>query len=297
MEIKRYAAIDVGSNGVRLLISNILLEENQPPLFRKSALIRVPIRLGADTFELGEISEKNKIRMTDAMKAFKLLMQVHGVEKYRACATSAMREAKNAKDVVKDIEKQSDIRIEVIDGKTEAAIIASTDLYQMLDENRDYLYVDVGGGSTEFTLIMGGKKIASKSFKIGTVRLLESKDDLTQQWEEAENWVKHHTKKSEGITLIGSGGNIVRIYKMANTGIGKPISLDYIKKQYKFLKELTYEQRIREVGLNPDRADVIIPALEIYINAMKWCHATKIIVPKFGLADGIIKNMYAENGN
>jgi len=294
MEIKRYAAIDVGSNGVRLLISNVLLIKNQPPLFRKSALVRVPIRLGADTFESGKISEKNKLRMADAMKAFHLLMEVHGVEKYRACATSAMREASNSKEIIQYVKQESDVNIEIIDGKTEAAIISSTDLYQMLDMEKDYLYIDVGGGSTEFTMIRDGQKLASKSFKIGTVRLLESKDDFSKEWSEAEKWIIQQTKKSDELTVIGSGGNIVRVYKMANTGIGKPISLDYIKKQYKHLKSLTYEQRIVEEGLNPDRADVIIPALEIYISAMKWSNAKKVIVPKFGLADGIIKTLYAE---
>jgi exopolyphosphatase/guanosine-5'-triphosphate,3'-diphosphate pyrophosphatase len=294
MEIKRYAAIDVGSNGVRLLISNVLLIKNQPPLFRKSALVRVPIRLGADTFESGKISEKNKLRMADAMKAFHLLMEVHGVEKYRACATSAMREASNSKEIIQYVKQESDVNIEIIDGKTEAAIISSTDLYQMLDMEKDYLYIDVGGGSTEFTMIRDGQKLASKSFKIGTVRLLESKDDFSKEWSEAEKWIIQQTKKSDEVTVIGSGGNIVRVYKMANTGIGKPISLDYIKKQYKHLKSLTYEQRIVEEGLNPDRADVIIPALEIYISAMKWSNAKKVIVPKFGLADGIIKTLYAE---
>jgi exopolyphosphatase/guanosine-5'-triphosphate,3'-diphosphate pyrophosphatase len=294
MEIKRYAAIDVGSNGVRLLISNVLLIKNQPPLFRKSALVRVPIRLGADTFESGKISEKNKLRMADAMKAFHLLMEVHGVEKYRACATSAMREASNSKEIIQYVKQESDVNIEIIDGKTEAAIISSTDLYQMLDMEKDYLYIDVGGGSTEFTMIRDGQKLASKSFKIGTVRLLESKDNFSKEWSEAEKWIIQQTKKSDDVTVIGSGGNIVRVYKMANTGIGKPISLDYIKKQYKHLKSLTYEQRIVEEGLNPDRADVIIPALEIYISAMKWSNAKKVIVPKFGLADGIIKTLYAE---
>jgi exopolyphosphatase/guanosine-5'-triphosphate,3'-diphosphate pyrophosphatase len=294
MEIKRYAAIDVGSNGVRLLISNVLLIKNQPPLFRKSALVRVPIRLGADTFESGKISEKNKLRMADAMKAFHLLMEVHGVEKYRACATSAMREASNSKEIIQYVKQESEVNIEIIDGKTEAAIISSTDLYQMLDMEKDYLYIDVGGGSTEFTMIRDGQKLASKSFKIGTVRLLESKDDFSKEWSEAEKWIIQQTKKSDEVTVIGSGGNIVRVYKMANTGIGKPISLDYIKKQYKHLKSLTYEQRIVEEGLNPDRADVIIPALEIYISAMKWSNAKKVIVPKFGLADGIIKTLYAE---
>lgn len=295
MEIKKYAAIDVGSNGVRLLISNIILEENKPTVFRKSALIRVPIRLGADSFESGYISEKNIDRMIKAMKAFQLLMDVHGVEKFKAYATSAMREAINAKEVIEKLANESKIDIEIIDGKTEAKIIASSELYTMLDENKDYLYVDVGGGSTEFTLIIDGKKIDSKSFKIGTVRLLESNDNLTQDWIEAENWVKKQTAKSDDITLIGSGGNIVRIYKMANTGIGKPLSIEYLKKQYKFLKSKTYDERISEIGLNPDRADVIIPALEIYITAMKWCNAKKIIVPKFGLADGIIKTMFYEN--
>ena len=232
MEIKRYAAIDVGSNGVRLLISNVLLIKNQPPLFRKSALVRVPIRLGADTFESGKISEKNKLRMADAMKAFHLLMEVHGVEKYRACATSAMREASNSKEIIQYIKQESDVNIEIIDGKTEAAIISSTDIYQMLDMEKDYLYIDVGGGSTEFTMIRDGHKLASKSFKIGTVRLLDSKDDFSNEWTEAEKWIIQQTKKSDEVTVIGSGGNIVRVYKMANTGIGKPISLDYIKKQY-----------------------------------------------------------------
>jgi len=293
MEIKRYAAIDVGSNGVRLLISNVLLIKNQPPLFRKSALVRVPIRLGSDTFESGKISEKNKIRMADAMKAFYLLMDVHGVEKYRACATSAMREASNSKEIIQYIKRESGVNIEIIDGKTEAAIISSTDIYQMLDMEKDYLYIDVGGGSTEFTMIRDGQKLASKSFKIGTVRLLDSKDDFSKEWTEAEKWIVQQTKNSDEVTVIGSGGNIVRVYKMANTGIGKPISLDYIKKQYKHLKSLTYEQRIVDEGLNPDRADVIIPALEIYISAMKWSNAKKVIVPKFGLADGIIKTLYA----
>jgi exopolyphosphatase/guanosine-5'-triphosphate,3'-diphosphate pyrophosphatase len=189
MEIKRYAAIDVGSNGVRLLISNVLLIKNQPPLFRKSALVRVPIRLGADTFESGKISEKNKLRMADAMKAFHLLMEVHGVEKYRACATSAMREASNSKEIIQYVKQESDVNIEIIDGKTEAAIISSTDIYQMLDMEKDYLYIDVGGGSTEFTMIRDGQKLASKSFKIGTVRLLESKDDFSKEWSEAEKWI------------------------------------------------------------------------------------------------------------
>lgn len=294
MNIKKYAGIDIGSNGVRLLISNVLLENNLPPLFRKSALVRVPIRLGADTFESGKISENNMLRLQKAMKAFRLLMDVHGVEHYRAFATSAMREAKNAKEVIKQIKDNSTVDIEIIDGKTEAEIIASSDLFQSLEFDKNYLYVDVGGGSTEFTLIAEGQKKASKSFKIGTVRLLEDNENHLSTWKEAEHWVKLHTSKLDDIQLIGSGGNIVRVYKMSNVGIGKPISINYLKKQYQLLTQLTYEQRIRDLGLNPDRADVIIPALEIYIAAMKWSKATKVIVPKFGLADGIIKLIYLE---
>lgn len=294
MEIKKYAAVDIGSNGVRLLITNILVESGQPPIYRKSSLVRVPIRLGADTFETGKISDRNTLRLEKAMQAFKLLMDIHGVEKYRACATSALREAKNAKKVIQDIYKASQVQIELIDGKTEAAIIASSDFFQQIDPDKDYLYVDVGGGSTEFTLIQHGKKIASKSFKMGTVRLLNKHNDVENIWKEAEKWVKDKTKKCDKVTLIGSGGNIVRVYKMGNTGIGKPISLDYLKKQQKIIQGMSYEKRMTQLGMNPDRADVIIPALDIYMSAMKWAKAKKILVPKFGLADGLIKTMYEE---
>lgn len=295
MIIKKYAAIDIGSNGVRLLISNILLYNGSAPIFRKSSLVRVPIRLGADTFGDGIISEKNIKRMTDAMFSYRLLMDVHGVEQYKAFATSAMREAKNAKEVIEYIKDKSGVEIELIDGKTEATIISSSDLFQAVDTDKDYLYVDVGGGSTEFTFIKQGKKIDSKSFKIGTVRLLDKNYDVSDIWEEAEEWVKNTTKNSDKITLIGSGGNIVRVYKMGNTGIGKPISLDYLKDKYKLITGMTYHERMVQLGFNPDRADVIIPALEIFISTMKWAKAKQILVPKFGLADGMIKAMFYES--
>jgi exopolyphosphatase/guanosine-5'-triphosphate,3'-diphosphate pyrophosphatase len=291
ISIKKYAAIDIGSNAMRLLVTNIIEEEGKETQFSKSALVRVPIRLGQDAFTVGEISEENIERMVDAMKAFKLLMKVHKVEKYMACATSAMREAYNGKEVVEIIKKKSDIKIEIIDGKKEAAIIASTDLHYLLKTDQTYLYVDVGGGSTEFSLFSDGKMVASKSFKAGTVRLLnEVVSEIV--WQEIEKWIKTNTEEYDQVTLIGSGGNINKIFKMSGKMQDKPLSYIYMNSQYSFLNSLTYEQRITELGLNVDRADVIIPAIRVYLNAMKWSGARSIYVPKIGLSDGIVKALY-----
>ena len=291
IEIKKYAAIDIGSNAMRLLITNIVEQPGFQPQFNKSALVRVPIRLGQDAFTVGEISQENIERMIDAMKAFKLLMKVHQVEKYAGCATSAMREAYNGQEVVEIIRKKADIKIEIIDGKKEAAIIASTDFDHLLKNDKNYLFVDVGGGSTEFSLFANGKIIASKSFKAGTVRLLNGVVNEIV-WLEIEKWIKTNTENLDDIALIGSGGNINKIFKMSGKQLDKPLSYIYLNSQYSFLNSLTYEQRIAELGLNPDRADVIIPALRVYLNAMKWSSATKIFVPKIGLADGIVKALY-----
>ena len=291
IEIKKYAAIDIGSNAMRLLITNIVEQPGLQPQFNKSALVRVPIRLGQDAFTVGEISQENIERMIDAMKAFKLLMKVHQVEKYAGCATSAMREAYNGQEVVDIIKKEADIKIEIIDGKKEAAIIASTDFDHLLKNDKNYLFVDVGGGSTEFSLFADGKIIASKSFKAGTVRLLNGVVNEIV-WLEIEKWIKTNTENFDDIALIGSGGNINKIFKMSGKQLDKPLSYIYLNSQYSFLNSLTYEQRIAELGLNPDRADVIIPALRVYLNAMKWSSATKIFVPKIGLADGIVKALY-----
>lgn len=289
--VKKYAAIDIGSNAMRLLVANIIEEEGKETHFSKSALVRVPIRLGQDAFTVGEISEENIERMVDAMKAYKLLMKVHKVEKYLAFATSAMREAYNGKEVVEFIKKKADIKIEIIDGKKEAAIIASTDLHHFLETDQTYLYVDVGGGSTEFSLFSNGKMMVSKSFKIGTVRLLnEMVNDIV--WQEIEKWIKKNTEEFESVTLIGSGGNINKLFKMSGKQQDKPLSYIYVNSQYTYLNSLSYEQRVSELGLNPDRADVIVPATKIYLNAMKWSGARNIYVPKIGLSDGIIKAMY-----
>jgi exopolyphosphatase/guanosine-5'-triphosphate,3'-diphosphate pyrophosphatase len=290
--IKKYAAIDIGSNAMRLLIMNIVEQQGKEPQFNKSSLVRVPIRLGQDAFTVGEISDESIERMTDAMKAFKLLMKVHKVEKYMACATSAMREAYNGKEVVDFIKKKADIKIEIIDGKKEAAIIASSDLHHFISTEKTYLYVDVGGGSTEFSLFANGKMVASKSFKNGTVRMLNNMvNDIV--WQEIEKWIKNVVAPYEDITLIGSGGNINKLFKLSGKLQEKPLSFMYLNSQYQHLNSLSYEQRISEMALNPDRADVIIPATRIYLNAMKWSGARYLYVPKIGLSDGIVKAMYS----
>lgn len=293
LEIKKYAAIDIGSNAIRLLVSNIVIDKDKDPQFKKSSLVRVPIRLGADSFVAGKISQDNIDRMTDAMNAFQLLMKVHGVEKYKACATSAMREASNGNEVVKHILDNTGIEIDVIDGKKEAAIIFSTDLSELIESDQSYLYVDVGGGSTEFTIFSKGRIINSKSFKMGTVRLLNnSKAENKVIFKEVQKWIESNTKDIKKISLIGSGGNINKLFKMSGRTIGKPISFIYLNAQYQFLKKMSYKERISELSLNPDRADVIIPATKIYLSAMKWSGARKIYVPKIGLSDGIIKSLF-----
>jgi exopolyphosphatase / guanosine-5'-triphosphate,3'-diphosphate pyrophosphatase len=289
--IKKYAAIDIGSNAMRLLVSNIVEQPGKETQFTKNSLVRVPIRLGQDAFTVGEITEENIERMIDAMKAYKLLMKVHRVERYMACATSAMREAYNGKEVADLIEQESGIKIEIIDGKKEAAIIASTDLHHLLKTDKTYLYVDVGGGSTEFSLFAESKIVASKSFKNGTVRLLNNMVNEVV-WHEIEKWIKHIVEPYESVNLIGSGGNINKLFKMSGKQQEKPLSYFYVNSQYQFLNSLSYEQRVAELGLNPDRADVIIYAVQIYLNAMKWSGARNIYVPKIGLADGIVKAMY-----
>ena len=291
LTIKKYAAIDIGSNAVRLLISNIIEQEGKPTLFRKSALVRVPIRLGADVFLNQKISKENELRLVDTMNAFKLLMNSHKVVAYKACATSAMREAENGMDIVELIQKQAKIKIDVIDGEEEAAIIAATDLNSFIDRSKTYLYVDVGGGSSEFSVIHQGSTTASKSFKIGTVRLL---NDMVEKetWLELQNWIKHNTKDFEKIDLLGSGGNINKIFKISGSAIGKPLTYFYLTSYYNMLQSYSYEERITELDLNQDRADVIIPATRIYLSAMKWSNAKYIYVPKIGLSDGIVKSVY-----
>ncbi len=293
LTIQKYAAIDIGSNAVRLLISNIIEEKGKPARFKKSSLVRVPIRLGADVFIKEKISKTNQDRMLKTMQAFSLLMQTHNVVRYKACATSAMREAKNGQQIADLVLEETGIKIDIIGGEEEAAIIAATDLQSYIDENKTYLYVDVGGGSTEFSVIDKGIKISSKSFKIGTVRLL---NDVVKKeaWQELEQWIKTETAQFEKIDVIGSGGNINKIFKISGKALGKPLSYFYLTSYYNMLQTYSYEERISQLDLNQDRADVIIPATRIYLSAMKWSGAKDIFVPKIGLADGIIKSIYNE---
>lgn len=269
-------------------------QEGKEPIFKKTSLVRVPIRLGADVFMTNVISEENIGRMVDTMQAFKLLMKSHKIERYKACATSAMREAQNGAEVAGLIGEKTGVKIDIIDGNHEAAIIAATDLHELIKTDKTYLYVDVGGGSTEFTLYSSGETVGTRSFKLGTVRLLKNivEDEL---WEEVETWIKKITKNYPKVDLIGSGGNINNIFKSSGKSVGKPLSYLYLSSYYQLLNSFTYEERITELNLNADRADVIIPAAKIYLSAMKWTKARRIYVPKIGLADGIIKSLYQES--
>ena len=291
MNIRKFAGIDIGSNGVRLLIANVLEEEGKEPIFSKGSLVRVPIRLGADVFEQGKISPENTARLKDAMEAYRLLMKVQGVEAYRACATSAMREATNGKEVVEEIAQQTGIFIEIIDGAEEAAIIANTDLHTLLEGDKNYLYIDVGGGSTEFTVYAQGEVRAARSFPIGGVRLLKGKADQ-QLWDKVKDWIHLYTKDLKDIEAIGSGGNINKISKSTGKRKDVPLTLHFLEGYLEQINQMTYEERIRDLELNPDRADILPLALPIYIKAMKWAKIKHILVPKVGLADGIVRQLY-----
>ena len=294
MKVKKLAAIDIGSNAIRILISNVVQVEGGHPVFMKSEMIRVPIRLGEDSFTVGEISPKNIKRVVKAMKAFKLIMKINGVKNYMACATSALRESNNADELIAKVKKKVGIKIELIDGKKEAEIISYTTILADQGHNSNYLYVDVGGGSTEFSVLKNGKRIVSKSFKAGTVRMINYMVN-DKVWLEIEKWIKMNTKGIEKIQLLGSGGNINKVFKLSNIKDGNPLTYFNLKSFYQDLKKLSYEERILRYNLNLDRADVILPALEIYLKALKWSGATKVFVPKIGLSDGMIKMMYKKH--
>jgi len=293
LHIEKYAAVDIGSNAIRLLITTVIEKEGFPTQFKKTSLVRLPIRLGADVFLKGSISSGNYKRLLDAMHAYSLIIKTHNVVAFRACATSAMREAKNGQQIVSKLKAATGIDIQIIDGTDEAAIIASTDLKQLISDNKVFLYVDVGGGSTEFTVFANGKNIVSHSFKLGTVRIINGMvEDVT--WQQAKNWVTQHTKAYSKINVIGSGGNINSIYRFSENKIGQPLSYLFMSSFYEKVKQYDYNQRVFELKMNPDRADVIIPATRIYLSAMKWAKAKNMYVPKIGLADGIVKQLYNE---
>lgn len=289
----RFAAIDIGSNAVRLLLCNVYDQDGEP-VFKKAELVRMPIRLGEDAFRYKRITEEKKEKLAKTMKAFKLLIDVFGAVDYRACATAAMREADNGPEVIRYIKQQSGIEIEIIDGKTEAQIIYSNHIEEHLDHDQSYLYIDVGGGSTELTLFAKNKVVASQSFNIGTIRLLH--DQVSKEtWSYFKDWVKEKTIPFYPLTAIGSGGNINKLFKMADRKENKPLTLAKIQEVYSFLKEFTVEERITRLGLNPDRADVIVPATKIFLTVMKTAVIDKILVPQIGLSDGIIHLLYEKN--
>ena len=294
MKIVKFAAIDIGSNAIRILISNVIQTEDKSVYFQKNALVRVPIRLGEDSFTMGEISKRNIKRMVKAMKAFKLLMNVHGVSEYLAFGTSALREANNGSHVIDIIKKKAGVKVEIIDGTKEAEIISNSKISDFLNTRKTLLLVDVGGGSTEFTILNEGKNITSKSFKIGTVRLINNMAD-ERVWEQIKIWLQKHTKEFNKITLLGSGGNINKLIKLSKVKEGKPLSLISLNVIYKELESLSYEERMINFELNPDRADVILPAARIYLKALEWSGGQNIYVPKVGLSDGMIKYLYKKS--
>ena len=260
----------------------------------KSSMVRVPIRLGEDSFTVGEISKRNEKRMIKAMKAFKHIMRINNVKSYMACATSALREANNGEEIVANIKSKTGINIQVIDGKREAEIIAATNIFKSINKNRTFLYIDVGGGSTEFSVLVKGERVVSKSFKVGTVRMINNMVS-DKVWEEIQAWIEKHTQEYSKLALLGSGGNINKLFKIAGIKEGRPLSFIKLNSLYNELVQLDYNERILQFELNPDRSDVIIPATQIYLKALQWSGCSEIYVPKIGLSDGMIKVLYQEN--
>ena len=291
----RYAAIDVGSNAVRLLIADITYNENGFG-FKKNTLVRVPLRLGDDAFLDHQISARKIEDLIKTMQAFKNLMDVYQVTKYLACATSSMREAQNGRDIIKLISEKANVELEIIEGQREANIIYANHIEDDLDIRKNYLYIDVGGGSTELSVFVNKVPVASKSFDIGTIRILDNQDK-EETWEEMKLWVKDQTKYHKNLVGIGTGGNINKLYKMANEKEGMPLTFLKLKSLYNQLNSHSLKERIQIFNLNPDRADVIIPACEIFITLMKWTGIKQIHVPRVGMADGIINLLIEENLN
>lgn len=289
----RYAAIDIGSNAVRLLIANIMESEGNY-VYKKDTLIRIPLRLGDDAFMNQKLSEKKIKELSLAMLAFRNLMDVFKVSDYRAYATSAMREAKNGQEVIKQIKKEANIKIEIISGNNEAKIIYSSHIEDSLDHKCNYLYIDVGGGSTELSIFTKNKVIASQSFNIGTIRMLDNKD-TESEWTKMRDWVKENSKNLKPLIGIGTGGNINKLHRLSGEKDGVPLTYNKLKNLYNYLNSFSLKERIQILELNQDRADVIIPASEIYITVLKWAGIKTIHVPKVGLVDGIIVQLMENN--
>lgn len=286
----KFAAIDIGSNAVRLLFCNVY-EEKGKVAYKKAELIRVPIRLGEDSFLHGKISDEKTDKLVKAMKAFKNLIDVHEVLGYRACATSAMRDAKNQKEIVARIKKEAGIELEVIDGKTEADIIYSNHIEEYLDKSCNYLYIDIGGGSTEITLFSRNKVAASQSFNIGTIRLLHNQVDK-EYWSYFKSWIEKTAAPYAPLIGIGSGGNLNKLFKMTGKKQDRPLNTSKLKTLSNQIESMSYEERMHLLGLNPDRADVIVPASKIVLTILKKAKIDWLIVPQIGLSDGIVHKLY-----
>ncbi len=289
----KLAAIDIGSNAMRLLISDAVETPGGKPEFVKQSLVRVPIRLGMDVFESGSISEKRAGMLLNSIQAYKLLMQVYEVEHLKACATSAMRDALNGPELMQRVKEQTGIEIEIITGQQEAAFIYENHVAENMSAAESYLYIDVGGGSTELTFFSDGKLVAKESFNIGTIRLLKNQVE-EKAWNDMKGFIKNKTSGYHHITAIGSGGNINKIFSLSKRKEGKPLSLELLRNYYKEFSSLSLEQRMSLYKLREDRADVIVPALLIYMNVMRWADTEEIYVPKIGLADGLINILYDE---
>jgi exopolyphosphatase/guanosine-5'-triphosphate,3'-diphosphate pyrophosphatase len=289
----RLAAIDIGSNAARLLITDVLPGPQNIPDFIKVALVRVPLRLGFDVFDKAEISPGKVEKIIKTIKSYKLLLDVYEVKHLKACATSAMRDAVNAKDIIKKVKAETGIEIEIISGDQEASLIYENHVAENMTGEDSYLYIDVGGGSTELTFFSDGKLIFKKSFNIGTIRLLKNQV-AEAQWDEMKEFIKTKTKDHHHVTAIGSGGNINKVFSISKRKEGKPLTLDLLRDYFKEFSNMSLAQRISLYKLREDRADVIVPALLIYINVMRWADTEEIYVPKIGLADGLIHTLYEE---
>lgn len=289
----RYAAIDVGSNAVRLLIAEII-ENNGSISFKKNTLIRVPVRLGDDAFLNHELSERKINDLVKSMQAFRHLMDVYRVTDYMACATSALREAQNGSEVVAKIKDDADIDLQIIHGETEAKIIYASHAELAIDKSKNYLYIDVGGGSTELSLFSNGELIASQSFNLGTIRILDNQDK-EETWNEMKDFIREHTRHYKNVYGIGTGGNINKLYRLSQEKDGVPMSYVKLRALYNYLNSFSLKDRINVLGLNQDRADVIIPACEIYLTVLKCANIKTIYVPTVGMVDGIIQTLIEKN--
>ncbi len=289
----RYAAIDIGSNAIRLLIADII-QNNKTISFKKNTLIRVPLRLGDDAFLDKLISPNKTEELIKTMVAFRNLIDVYKVTDYLACATSAMREAKNGNLIVQKIKEQAGLDLEIVEGQREANIIYASHIEQSLERKKNYLYIDVGGGSTELSVFSNGELISSRSFNLGGIRILDNQDK-DETWIEMKEWIKNMAQSYKNLSGIGTGGNINKLFKMAEGKDGSPITFTKLRELYSYLNSFSLKDRINVLGLNQDRADVIIPACEIYLTVMKWGGVKQIFVPRVGLVDGLIQLMIDKN--